>query len=60
MFVRNPTPPAAAVILKFRRDLDKLNTEGGMINSVGPTVEVIDVVTDDDPCGATVLYTKVL
>jgi hypothetical protein len=36
-------------ILKFRRDLSNRKQDGGIINSVGPTVDVIEVVTLFEP-----------
>jgi hypothetical protein len=47
-------PPIAApkLILKFRRHFEGLKTEGGIINSTGPTTpDVVPRVIEEEPWG---------
>jgi hypothetical protein len=47
-----PETAAPRLILKFRRLLDGLKTDGGIINSTGPTTpEVVPRVIVEEPCG---------
>jgi hypothetical protein len=52
-------PGDAKVRVKFKRDLSNRKQLGGIMNSVGPTDDVIDDVTLLLPWGATLLKSTV-